>query len=1181
MNAARSTQHAARSTLFALFLLLGLLMPLSASASRSQLILASNVVVYSRSFQPDVQYTVETTDLQGGADTALYVFRKVGGDWVFMATNDNWGGALRSQILYSYSSGGSIWDNEHLIVMVSALGWPTGTADLRVSGVTIANDAAVGGYRYSSSSFTRAWLDTLHVVPQPDGSTFPFALAVDVAWPNSMPPQLYIDGGAAGATRGDVDLTHDFYYFGTPIWIEQGASSLVHRSGLARAYFNDYADADGDGVGNLLEAQLGSCVGPGSCTWAPNPDDSDRDGLTDYEELFGYVGSASLFYDDLAFPRYGATIRQKDIFVEVDWMNGTNAVNRSQSPLLDSSRSDFDSVAEWYDIMTAPFDVAPHDQIGNPSGMAGLRVHIDHGIWGAVGMSERDAADHGWPLDPRPHDDGIGRAVIARCSGANITGFVEVRANGLTVGPTALINDTSAECANAIRASAQAAAALLSPSMPIAELSETTPGSNVTEITFAPSNGGNFIDWSVLGPAGIVTSELESAESLRDRAFVSSAFFRPERRGRYRFALLASGAGQAQPAWLTSSPSPHTFAHELGHTVGLGHFGHSAWHTGSMNGSLGDDPELNCLPHYYSLMNYAYGADLGRFEANTSWVTVNPAAIRERWSDIAHPEIDPATFGANPWRLVHTLASGGAVDWNLDGVASTSSSFARVPLRGATRRGCGLMDVRRQELSTSAIVGAVDLVKVGNRLYAVYAVRNGTWNGRAIGDVRYRHAQLASGVANHSCSGTDEIAFGDCLTWSAEVSLGLTTTTGVSVVAWPNAGEPELFIGVAAPGTPNDFVRVRAYSQTTSGSLTQLASYANSSWTTTHQPELGVFIADAASAGYTARVGVTRSRLDQSFEVLLYTHGTGWATSDLQLTPLRDETGAVIPGTGPPTVFTWPNVWYAFPLATNARTCAVLPFTNTAMRFFCMDPVTRRWSDETTSFFANRGRGSDANDVCAGFPHEVGYFGPGGRCTPRVIAPVGVAYRRQRSSSGNMAANQAGNLVTAWRRSDNNLAFVYWSNSMTATTPPWNGGLEFNEQWDWYVRNEWARSFQDSNAAPTSIALYEDAFTGGMFGLYARQEDGKPASLQFMPFADGAFDADLRVGSDFDVMEDYVCRNLRVTTMTQPRFAAPRMCYNEDFTNFVSGALGSQAVRSFGTRRGLIGPHRGVLPRRR
>jgi hypothetical protein len=134
-------------------------------------------------------------------------------------------------------------------------------------------------------------------------------------------------------------------------------------------YVNDRDDRDGDGLGRSLERALHTCDGAHElgCSASVLADyyrgrgatrDTDRDGLSDADEVFG-AGPL------LDLPRYGASPLHKDVFVEVDY--------DPRSSELGMSESDFAEVAALYASGTAR-------ELRNPDGKPGVRLHFDAGF---------------------------------------------------------------------------------------------------------------------------------------------------------------------------------------------------------------------------------------------------------------------------------------------------------------------------------------------------------------------------------------------------------------------------------------------------------------------------------------------------------------------------------------------------------------------------------------------------------------------------------------------------------------------------------------------------------------------------------------------------------------------------------------------------------------------------------
>lgn len=104
-----------------------------------------------------------------------------------------------------------------------------------------------------------------------------------------------------------------------------------YGDGSLRFYRNDagLADADGDNLGDQLEAALGTCASSQACSG--NPVDTDGDGLRDDWEVIGgctFNGCAAGSSDQINFAFYGADPLVKDFMVQVDWMDAEQPENR-------------------------------------------------------------------------------------------------------------------------------------------------------------------------------------------------------------------------------------------------------------------------------------------------------------------------------------------------------------------------------------------------------------------------------------------------------------------------------------------------------------------------------------------------------------------------------------------------------------------------------------------------------------------------------------------------------------------------------------------------------------------------------------------------------------------------------------------------------------------------------------
>jgi len=988
--------------------------------------------------------------------------------------------------------------------------------------------------------------DDVHVVPTPGGSTAPFAMAIrsDARWTHVYPVRMH--GGVAGASFVPYrsDATH--FLFGTPIMaFHDRMPPQQPRSGVANVYVNDHIDSDGDGLGDELEQELGLCwsEGPGCPRDRTDPRDTDRDGIPDGEELLGMRGDNV----DWSLPRWGADPMQQDAFVYVAWRTRTGRdMNPYAGPFVEDDTEHERHPANWTEAIATFFREGPAAHLGNPNGEDGLRIHFNIGIPPNVAANEHlygvwsDGETH--TLPPR-HTIEITDVP---------EGVIDLEVDGrraLRIDPSEPVN-CNVHCIAGT----------------IAAMIELHGFSVVHEHDFAAGTVSIHVDAATPGvdfeinirtippaPAGVIRHSYESNVGARNRAD-DPDYLPVDFRGRVRYLVITgnSGAGQANHGRVFSSAGIRTVTHELGHAFGIRHWGHDAWlhverspssldildHSSESGHVFAGHADINCAPHYLSIMNYAYSHTNGYgFSSQDRYISVNPASVSETgtWPGIVTESFDVA-ISSPEFRFMTT---GAGVDWDMSGsITDGRTRRVRAPLRLLSGGGsCKTFGIARQQVSESEPYGDGTITQVGEYLVAFY-IPEGDSNPE--NRVHFRMAEIGP-PSLHGCAWSDNPLdyvsplygpYTGCHAWSEERQL-VSAHTNVRYVAAFGNGYPGAGVYVASQ-LDDGTLHVERFSLW-GGDLIWPPSSQFITDSARGRPDISVIYASSeANAGWNERLVLMYNREIQVEELTSgvyhgsYLDDTGNFVPFPALTHQASTSGGgyfALAGPGGVSLAAWPHPEHHIDeIHQDERvTCAVFAGENDAVHPYCFDPVRLVWIDMADHVWKHL---SDDPEGCEDWQTFERFAGENGRCLPMTRTPPNLEFRYTRTDEGLIYDSWRGNYgLTYHRTTERNRARIWISTYVErdAHAHPLSGGWSF-DHWNTYFYNQWF----DQEWDHISVQQYDSPTTGSAVALTARQsrDNSSERGVFVYPFASGTFNTPIGVGSDFRIMREYVCSRM-------------------------------------------------------
>ena len=1055
---------------------------------------------------PNTALTIESSSCSAGADPVFHLANASDAD------DSHFGGPprARSSVHDDNSAGGvnarvtrspSTSSRRFALIVRAANNTSSGFCSLVRNGVPWHPLVMVGGHFVNAADVTGPSSNLMHTQLRPGGSVLP-AVAT-LASNNLGLTSLGLGNGAAGSSVVLPTYTEPRFMVGTP-WV---ADELVWlntpRSGAAKLLVNGGHDNDDDGLGHLLENELLTCAEP-TCPNAHHGSDTDRDGLTDSEEVLGIAGQLPNGSDDIALSRWGAHPLQKDAFVEVDHIADLGPPNAFGENPFQRMRLNNESVEDWVDeILNVFVPTTDQNHLKNPRGGSdrrtrSLRVHLDLGVAPLNAANEWKFGDYG----------GASRRSLDREVWINVTGPVDwfaIQVNGGNAPGGVATGLSDYETAVLIRDRALQIDAPIGPFTVggLFQDANTGPG---WFFAIRPSPG-QAIDVDLwLGGASGARTVPESFESIRSHYELDDTQVDAIRRGKFRYSVIhLPRQGQAGGARFISQLKGRTFAHELGHTLGMEHWGHDDWGA----------RDIECIPHYLGLMRYGDDSYMRLNELDN--VTFNPAnakevnpfgtlpgAIAPGNYSFMHCTPPDALCDENPWSYWTPpgAATSTTVDLNRDGVISSDVVRWRTMALTLDNADCISLAQGAQVLqATTAVAGGLDLVRFTNRLFALWATGS---------EIRYQSSLLGLGNTKSCQNNTtsSDPYLGTCLNWTNAVTLPQ-TASALGVTAQVFGGH--LFV---AFHDSSSNLQIRRYAPAANATWSLVVggtwNFGSDNLTRTQRtPEL--FIAHNLGPG---TLTVAYLDLDGQFSQRTFSPTTSTWSEDPQpisgAENLTSEAPQPLIGSQPPVMKTWPdptNPGVAEPDDAIRRTYAIFPNNRGQLRFYRLAGTPAEW--EYVRSFRERTWAKPFLEF------RYTRFGWGSLPTFNGIQTAGghfmLGYHH-----GDIAETRAKFLLSRYIDRNKPLApNPNWDPpNASATTEPRKMVLEPIHDTVW---NTGALDLPG-----TSMSMYSDRSIDNVFGLLANA-----TGVTILPHADGSPNHPYLVRSDYRTMEDMVCWRLK------------------------------------------------------
>ena len=219
----------------------------------------------------------------------MHLFVELGGHFYQVDHNDDHDGSLASRVEVT----NTLADGLTFLLLVRPYSNSTfGEADLTVTvdGLTITDmEIPVDGFLTGWIAGHEGPGEVVHTVEYPGGSEYPVLFGFDDLGLDYI-DTVALDGGPGMGVTLDGDGMGPKHLIGTAYVMQDDGTYVTPRTGICNVVINDADDdTDGDGLGDALEAAIGTCASDDFCAYEGTytSQDTDRDGLLDGEEVLG------------------------------------------------------------------------------------------------------------------------------------------------------------------------------------------------------------------------------------------------------------------------------------------------------------------------------------------------------------------------------------------------------------------------------------------------------------------------------------------------------------------------------------------------------------------------------------------------------------------------------------------------------------------------------------------------------------------------------------------------------------------------------------------------------------------------------------------------------------------------------------------------------------------------------